>query len=93
MELYDNEICYIEVLYVEIGWVNDVKVFLCYNVNKVLMNLGYEVLFLLEMVDVNFVIFVVFLLNVDENYDFFFGLGLFYVMGKIVEIEDEDWNF
>lgn len=80
-------------MYVEILWVDDVKVFFCYNVNKVLMNLGYELLFFVEMVEVNLVIFVVFLLNVDENYDFFFGLGFFYVMGKVVEIEDEDWNF
>lgn len=57
------------------------------------MNLGYKLLFFVEMVEVNLVIFVVFLLNVDENYDFFFGLGFFYVMGKVVETEDEDWNF
>lgn len=44
-DLYDNEIYYIESLYDGVGWIEDVKKFFYYNVNKVLMNLGYEVLF------------------------------------------------
>lgn len=93
MDFYDNELVYSWELYGESGWFDDVSVFLCYNVNKVLMNFGYEVLFLVEMVVVNLVIFVVLLFNVDENYDFFFGFGFFYVIGKMEEIVDDDWDF
>lgn len=36
---------------------------------------------------------MVVLLFDSENYDFFSGLGFFYVIGKVVVIEDEDWDF
>lgn len=38
MDLYDNELSYTEELYAGTGWEDDVKAFLCYNANKVLMN-------------------------------------------------------
>lgn len=57
------------------------------------MNFGYEVLFFCDEIDVNLVILLVLLFNVDENYDFFFGFGLSYVIGKVVVIEDDDWDF
>lgn len=93
LELYDNELQYTDELYAETLWADDVKAFFCYNANKALMNLGYKLLFFAEMAEVNLAIFAALLLNADENYDFFFGLGFFYVMGKAVETEDEDWNF
>lgn len=92
-EFYDNEVEYIQDFYDEVGLIEDVKKFLCYNVNKVLMNFGYEVLFFCDEIDVNLVILLVLLFNVDENYDFFFGFGLSYVIGKVVVIEDDDWDF
>ncbi|MFV0406004.1 MAG: class 1b ribonucleoside-diphosphate reductase subunit beta, partial [Propioniciclava sp.] len=44
-ELYDNEESYTEDLYDPLGLTEDVKMFLRYNANKALMNLGYEALF------------------------------------------------
>lgn len=76
-----------------VGLIEDVKKFLYYNVNKVLMNLGYEVMFFFSVINVNLVILLVFLLNVDENYDFFLGLGFLYVIGKVEVMEDDDWDF
>ncbi len=93
MALYDNEVAYTEALYGEVGWVEEVKAFLCYNANKALMNLGYEALFPAEMAQVNPAIMAALSPNADENHDFFSGSGSSYVMGKAVETEDEDWNF
>ena len=93
MDLYDNELSYTEELYAGTGWEEDVKVFLCYNANKALMNLGYEALFPPEMAEVNPAILSALSPNADENHDFFSGSGSSYVMGKAVETEDEDWDF
>lgn len=38
---YVNEIDYVYDLYDELGWIDDVLFYMCYNVNKVLVNLGY----------------------------------------------------
>src|SRR5699024_10259931 len=40
LELYENEEHYTEDIYDPVGWTEDVKVFLRYNANKALMNLG-----------------------------------------------------
>lgn len=93
MALYENEMAYTQALYGDIGWVEDVSAFLCYNANKALMNLGYEALFPPEMADVNPAILAALSPNADENHDFFSGSGSSYVMGKAVETEDDDWNF
>lgn len=93
MDLYDNELAYTEALYGNVGWVNEVNAFLCYNANKALMNLGYEALFPAEMAQVNPAILAALSPNADENHDFFSGSGSSYVMGKAVETEDEDWDF
>lgn len=93
MDLYDNEVAYSEALYGEVGWVEEVKSFLCYNANKALMNLGYSALFPPEMAEVNPAILAALSPNADENHDFFSGSGSSYVMGKAVETQDEDWDF
>lgn len=93
MELYDNEVAYSEALYGGMGWVEEVKAFLCYNANKALMNLGYNALFPAEMAEVNPTILAALSPNADENHDFFSGSGSSYVMGKAVETQDEDWDF
>ncbi|WP_312954229.1 class 1b ribonucleoside-diphosphate reductase subunit beta [Atlantibacter hermannii] len=84
MALYENEMAYTQALYGDIGWVEDVSAFLCYNANKALMNLGYEALFPPEMADVNPAILAALSPNADENHDFFSGSGSSYVMGKAV---------
>ena len=92
-ELYDNESDYTEALYDEVGLTEDVKKFLRYNANKALMNLGYEALFPHDATDVNPAILAALSPNADENHDFFSGSGSSYVMGEVVETEDEDWDF
>lgn len=45
MELYDNEVHYAQELYDKLGLTEKVKVFMRYNANKALQNLGFEPLF------------------------------------------------
>ncbi|MEQ9694384.1 class 1b ribonucleoside-diphosphate reductase subunit beta [Shimia sp. SDUM112013] len=91
-ELYGIENKYTEELYDELGLTEDVKVFLHYNANKALQNLGFEALFPPEVSEVNPTILAA--LSPDsENHDFFSGSGSSYVIGKAVATEDEDWDF
>ncbi|MDY2940925.1 MAG: class 1b ribonucleoside-diphosphate reductase subunit beta [Varibaculum sp.] len=92
-ELYENEVKYTEDLYDPLGLTEDVKKFLHYNANKALMNLGYEALFPPETTDVNPAIMAALSPSADENHDFFSGSGSSYVIGEIVETEDDDWDF
>ena len=92
-ELYENEEEYTEDLYDPLGLTEDVKKFLRYNANKALMNLGYEALFPHDATDVNPAILAALSPNADENHDFFSGSGSSYVMGEVVDTEDEDWDF
>lgn len=92
-ELYDNEEAYTEDLYDPLGLTEDVKMFLRYNANKALMNLGYEALFPKPATAVSPAILAALSPNADENHDFFSGSGSSYVMGKAVNTEDEDWAF
>ena len=93
MDLYDNELAYSRELYGESGWFDDVSAFLCCNANKALMNLGYEALFPAEMAAVNPAILAALSPNADENHDFFSGSGSSYVIGKMEETADDDWDF
>ncbi len=91
-ELYEIESQYTEELYDSIGLTEDVKIFLHYNANKALQNLGFEALFPPEVSEVNPAILAA--LSPDsENHDFFSGSGSSYVIGKAVATEDEDWDF
>ena len=91
-ELYSIENQYTEELYDEISLTEDVKVFLHYNANKALQNLGFEALFPPEVSEVNPAILAA--LSPDsENHDFFSGSGSSYVIGKAVAAKDEDWDF
>ena len=92
-ELYDNEENYTEDLYDPLGLTEDVKMFLRYNANKALMNLGYEALFPSDATAVSPAILAALSPNADENHDFFSGSGSSYVMGEVVDTEDEDWDF
>ena len=93
MDLYDNEIKYTESLYDTVGLTEEVKVFLHYNANKALMNLGFDPMFPSEISSPNPAIMASLSPNADENHDFFSGSGSSYVMGKAEETEDEDWDF
>ncbi|WP_279100372.1 class 1b ribonucleoside-diphosphate reductase subunit beta [Bartonella apis] len=93
MELYDIETKYTEQLYDGVGLSEEVKVFLHYNANKALMNLGFEPLFPPDICKVNPTILSALSPNADENHDFFSGSGSSYVIGKAVATEDADWDF
>jgi len=92
-ELYENEVQYTQDLYDELGLTEDVKMFLHYNANKALMNLGFEAIFPKDVCDVNPAILSALSPNGDENHDFFSGSGSSYVIGKAVVTEDDDWDF
>ncbi len=92
-ELYENEEQYTADLYDNLGLSEDVKMFLRYNANKALMNLGYEALFPSDQTAVNPAILASLSPNADENHDFFSGSGSSYVIGKAVDTQDEDWEF
>ena len=92
-ELYDNEVKYTEHLYDGVGLTEEVKVFLHYNANKALMNLGYEPMFPKEMCQVNPAIMSALSPDSNENHDFFSGSGSSYVIGKQEATIDEDWDF
>ncbi len=92
-ELYENEEQYTADLYDPLGLTEDVKKFLRYNANKALMNLGYEALFPADETNVNPAILAALSPNADENHDFFSGSGSSYVIGEIVDTEDDDWDF
>ncbi|MBN0343600.1 ribonucleotide-diphosphate reductase subunit beta, partial [Pseudomonas aeruginosa] len=55
--------------------------------------LGYEALFPAEMAAVNPAILAALSPNADENHDFFSGSGSSYVIGKMEETADDDWDF
>lgn len=90
MELYENEVLYTQDLYDEHELTEDVKVFLRYNANRALQNLGYDNLFPFEQVN------PVILNQISgntENHDFFSGGGSNYVMATKVALDDEDFEF
>jgi len=92
-DLYDIECKYTETLYDPIGLTEEVKVFLHYNANKALTNLGFEALFPADISQVNPAILASLSPNSDENHDFFSGSGSSYVIGKTVATTDDDWEF
>lgn len=92
-ELYANEVKYTEDLYDGVGLTEDVKVFLHYNANKALNNLGFNGIFEPSVCEVNPAILSALSPGSEENHDFFSGSGSSYVMGKVTNTEDEDWNF
>ncbi|WP_254473424.1 class 1b ribonucleoside-diphosphate reductase subunit beta [Bartonella sp. B1098] len=92
-DLYNIECKYTEDLYDTLGLTEDVKIFLHYNANKALMNLGFEALFPPEVCRVNPAILAALSPNSDENHDFFSGAGSSYVIGKAVATTDDDWEF
>lgn len=91
-ELYENEVKYTEYLYDEVGWTSDVKVFLRYNANKALMNLGLDPLFADKADDVNPIVLNG-LSTGTTNHDFFSAVGNGYLMSAVEETKDSDYNF
>lgn len=93
IDLYENEVKYTQDLYDELGMTDDVKMFLRYNANKALSNLGYPPLFPADQTVVPPAILTALNPNADENHDFFSGSGSSYVIGKVEQATDDDWDF
>lgn len=92
-DLYENELRYTQDLYDELGLTEDVKMFLRYNANKALANLGYTPMFPTSETAVSASILNSLSINSGENHDFFSGSGSSYVIGKVENATDDDWDF
>ncbi|MGP5318864.1 class 1b ribonucleoside-diphosphate reductase subunit beta [Arthrobacter rhombi] len=92
-ELYELELEYSGALYEPLGLMKDVAIFVRYNANKALMNLGYPARFPAEETEVNPEILAALSPGADENHDFFSGSGSSYVIGKGEDTTDSDWAF
>ena len=92
-ELYELEMQYSGELYEPLGLMDDVAVFVRYNANKALMNLGYPARFAPEETEVNPEILAALAPGADENHDFFSGSGSSYIIGKAEDTVDDDWEF
>ncbi|MFQ3543446.1 class 1b ribonucleoside-diphosphate reductase subunit beta [Halobacillus rhizosphaerae] len=90
-QLYENECKYTEYLYDEVGWTEDVKLFLRYNANKALMNLGLSPLFPDTSEDVNPIVMNG-LSTSTTNHDFFSSVGNGYLMSVVEEMNDDDYD-
>ena len=93
LALYDNESHFTEQVYDQIGWSEDVKAFLRYNANKAMNNLGYDGIFQPEECKFNAGVMTALDPGANENFDFFSGSGSSYVIGKVEQTEDADWQF
>ena len=93
LDLYDNESHFTEQVYDQLGWSEDVKAFLRYNANKAMNNLGYDGIFQPEETRFNAGVMTALDPGANENFDFFSGSGSSYVIGKVEQTEDADWQF
>ncbi len=92
-ELYELELQYSGELYEPLGLMADVAVFIRYNANKALMNLGYPAHFDPSQTQVNPEILAALSPGSEENHDFFSGSGSSYVIGRAEDTDDSDWEF
>lgn len=92
-ELYELELKYSGELYEPVGLMDDVAVFVRYNANKALMNLGYVDRFSAEETEVRPEILAALSPGSEETHDFFSGSGSAYVIGTAEDTSDEDWDF
>lgn len=91
--LYKLELQYSGGLYEPLGLMDDVAVFVRYNANKALMNLGYPARFEAHETEVKPEILAALSPGSEENHDFFSGSGSSYIIGKSEHTEDSDWEF
>lgn len=93
MRLYSTEAKRVDLLYADVGWTSEVKGFLRYNANKALSNLGIAPIFEPEDAQVPAYILAALDPGTGESHDFFSGSGASYVVGKVEETEESDWDF
>lgn len=90
-DLYENEANYTHELYDTVGWSESVLVFLRYNANKALMNLGQDPLFPDTADDVNPVVMNG-ISTSTSNHDFFSQVGNGYRLGEVEVMNDSDYD-
>lgn len=92
-DLMDNEDKYTEEIYDKLGWTKEVKVFIRYNANKALQNLGFSPYYD-EGTAENVNPIVMNGLSTDtSNHDFFSQVGSGYLMGEAEAMEEDDYDF
>lgn len=89
MELYDNEVTYTEQVYEGTGMVEDVKVFLRYNANKALLNLGLDPLFPEEKVNP---VVLNGMSTASATHDFFSTVGSSYRLQFLESLSTKDYH-
>ena len=92
LNLYENEMQYAKELYNEIGWTENVRIFMQYNADKALMNLGIEPLFGVTAADVDPLVMNG-LSTTTSNHDFFSQVGNGYLLSDVEVMKDEDYDY
>ncbi|WP_124058767.1 class 1b ribonucleoside-diphosphate reductase subunit beta [Vaginisenegalia massiliensis] len=90
-DLYQNESKFTQEIYDEIGWTEKVKVFIRYNANKALQNLGFDPLFPDTAEDVDPIVMNG-ISTGTSNHDFFSQVGNGYLLGSVEAMTDEDYT-
>lgn len=90
-DLYENELLYTHERYDEIGWFDEVRLFLEYNANKALMNLGFDPLFPTTAEDVNPIVMNG-ISTGTSNHDFFSQVGNGYRLGNVEAMTTDDYD-
>ena len=83
---------YTKQIYAETDWVDEVEVFLRYNANKALMNLGFDPLFPETASDVNPIVMNG-ISTTTSNHDFFSQVGNGYLLGQVEAMSEDDYSF
>lgn len=91
-ELYENEVEYIHELYDEIGWSEEVTTFTEYNMNKALMNLGFDPLFTDSTADKVNPLVMNGISTSSSNHDFFSTVGNSYLVGVVDPMQESDYD-
>ena len=90
-DLYQNESKFTQMLYDQVGWTEKVKVFIRYNANKALQNLGFDPLFPDTADDVDPIVMNG-ISTGASNHDFFSQVGNGYLLGAVEAMSDDDYT-
>ena len=91
--LMENEDRYTEELYNQVGWTQEVKVFIRYNANKALQNLGFPPFYEEATAEQVNPIVMNGLSTDTSNHDFFSQVGSGYLMGQVEAMAEDDYDF
>ena len=92
-DLLENEFAYTDEVYAPIGLAEEIKVFVKYNVNKALQNMGFQSYFSdITASDVNPIVMNGISIE-TANHDFFSQVGAGYLMGNAEAMLDDDYDF